>query len=291
MARLLRRRAAVLGSPVAHSLSPLLHRAAYDALRLDWCYDAIECDATGLPPMLAGLDESWVGLSLTRPLKEAVLPLLDEVEGTAGTVGAVNTVLLDSGRRVGHNTDVGGVIAALRAAGVSAVSRAGLLGGGATARSALAGLAALGCSSVLAVVRDPARSVALRALADQFGVEIAIRGWEAVPPDVDVVVSTVPAGAADSLAARGWPAGVALFDVVYASWPTALARAANAADATVISGLELLVAQAVGQVELMTGRPAPYTDMRRAVGLPASPAQPAQLARPAQPARPARPAR
>ncbi|MBA3620612.1 MAG: shikimate dehydrogenase, partial [Acidothermales bacterium] len=111
------RRAAVLGKPIRHSLSPLLHRTAYAALGLDWRYDAVECDESALADVLAGLDDSWVGLSLTMPLKEAVLPLLDEVAPEADVLSAVNTVLLREGRRYGLNTDVDGLAAALREAG------------------------------------------------------------------------------------------------------------------------------------------------------------------------------
>src|SRR4051794_12969885 len=100
------RRAAVLGSPIAHSLSPALHRAAYIELGLDWTYDAIECDEAALPAFVQSLDASWVGLSLTMPLKRAVLPLLAEMSETVRLTGAANTVLFRDGRTVGDNTDV-----------------------------------------------------------------------------------------------------------------------------------------------------------------------------------------
>ena len=113
------RRAAVLGSPIEHSLSPVLHTAAYAALGLaDWTYTAIECDEAGLPALLASRDRQWAGLSLTMPLKRAVLPLLDSTEDLALEVGAANTVLFTDGRRLGYNTDVGGILTALREAGV-----------------------------------------------------------------------------------------------------------------------------------------------------------------------------
>ena len=109
-----RRRCAVLGSPIAHSLSPVLHRAAYDALGLDWSYDAVEVSEDGLPGFLDGLDGSWRGLSLTMPLKRTVVPLLDEMSARAAQARAANTVVLDAGRRVGHNTDIPGAVAAIR---------------------------------------------------------------------------------------------------------------------------------------------------------------------------------
>ncbi|MGH3345225.1 MAG: shikimate dehydrogenase, partial [Carbonactinosporaceae bacterium] len=127
-----RRRAAVLGSPVAHSLSPELHRAAYAALGLAWSYDAIDVDGQRLPAFLDGLDESWAGLSLTMPLKRAVIPLLDEVSGVARDVEAVNTVTFPPAPgvargRAGHNTDVPGMVAALRERGVRQVASAAVL--------------------------------------------------------------------------------------------------------------------------------------------------------------------
>ncbi|MGH3344386.1 MAG: shikimate dehydrogenase family protein, partial [Carbonactinosporaceae bacterium] len=125
------RRAAVLGSPVVHSLSPELHRAAYAALGLAWRYDAIEVDEQRLPAFLDGLDETWAGLSLTMPLKRAVIPLLDEVSEIARDVAAVNTVIFGPAaggrRRTGDNTDVPGMVAALRERGVRQVASAAVL--------------------------------------------------------------------------------------------------------------------------------------------------------------------
>jgi len=112
-------KAAVLGSPIAHSLSPALHRAAYTALGLtDWSYQAIECDQAALPALLAGCGPDWAGLSLTMPLKRAVLPLLDRTDPVAADVGAANTVVFGDGGRHGYNTDVPGMIAALAGAGL-----------------------------------------------------------------------------------------------------------------------------------------------------------------------------
>ncbi len=119
------RRAAVLGSPVGHSLSPVLHRAAYAHLGLTgWSYGAYDVDEAGLAGFLAALDPSWAGLSLTMPLKAAVLPLLDAASPVVEAVGAANTVLLRDGRRVGENTDVPGMVGALAARGVRSVDRA-----------------------------------------------------------------------------------------------------------------------------------------------------------------------
>jgi len=263
-------RAAVLGSPVAHSLSPVLHLAAYRALGLDgWSYEAIECDEHRLPGVLGSLGADWAGLSLTMPLKRAVLPLLDLAQPLVTRVGAANTVLLRGSRRVGHNTDVPGIARAMRGAGVSPEGNVAVVGGGATACAAIAALRDTVTDEVTVAVRAPERAEPVREVARRFGVRVrlvqlgpglALQPW-------DLLISTVPSHAADSLAeqvALGTISAKAVFDVAYDPWPTALAVAAAASGATVISGYELLVQQAVGQVELMTGRKAPVEQMRAA---------------------------
>ncbi|MEO3814660.1 shikimate dehydrogenase [Sphaerisporangium sp. B11E5] len=248
------RRAAVLGSPIAHSLSPALHRAAYEALGLrGWRYDAIECDEERLPGLLAGLGPEWAGLSLTMPLKRAVLPLLDTVSDLAVAVGGVNTVVFSGGARHGENTDVHGIVRALADEGVTAPVSAAVLGGGATAASALAALRELGLREAVLVVRDRARAGETERVAERLGVALTVRTFAGLAAlDAELVVSTLPPGAADEVTGlvRGVPA---VFDVVYAPWPTPLARAAAAAGATVIGGYGMLVHQAVRQVELYTG--------------------------------------
>ncbi len=278
----------MLGSPIAHSLSPVLHTAAYGALGLDWSYEAIECDEAGLPGLLAGLDPSYGGLSLTMPLKATVLPLLDTVTPLAAAVEAANTVVLRDGARHGDNTDVPGMVRALADAGVGPGERPVVLGAGGTARSALAALArsapgggddagsagsadsadsadrADRAPEVTVVVRNPGRARALQSAGERLGVAVRLAAWPAydVLREATLVVSTVPGGAADGLASAGpaddgWRADLPLFDVLYHPWPTPLASAALAAGAPVVGGLDLLVHQAVLQVELMTGRQPP----------------------------------
>jgi shikimate dehydrogenase len=207
------------------------------------------------------------------PLKRAVLPLLDRIEPLAAEVGAANTVVLRGGRRHGHNTDVPGLIAALAEQGVTGASLAPgaavlILGAGATARSALAAARALGVGEVSVAARDPARAGDLLAAADRLGVKVTLSAFGAPPGDSpDLLVSTVPAGAAERYARR--IAGRALLprcllDIVYHPWPTQLAVAARQAGAAVADGFDLLLHQAVGQVELMTGRSAPLEAMREA---------------------------
>jgi shikimate dehydrogenase len=260
-------RCAVLGSPIRHSLSPVLHHAAYDELGLDWTYEAHEVTEGRLADFLDGLDDSWRGLSLTMPLKRTVVPLVDELSDRARQAQAANTVVLEGGRRTGHNTDVPGVSAALRERGVEAVATAVVLGGGATAASALLGLADLGCRQATLLVRDPDRASATLATAARHPAppHVDVRGLDAGPVPADVLVSTVPATAQTEsvLAAAG--AVEVVFEVVYDPWPTPLARRAVEAGQVLVSGLDLLVHQAVLQVQLMTGvERAPLEAMRRA---------------------------
>jgi shikimate dehydrogenase len=261
------RRAAVLGSPIAHSLSPVLHRAAYAALGLDdWDYTAIECDEAGLAGLLARCDDRWAGLSLTMPLKRAVLPLLDSTEPLAAQVGGANTVIFDRGERHGYNTDVPGMVAALAEAGVTSPSSATILGGGATACAALAALRQAGLTSAVVLVRDQARAGGLLAAASRLAMAVELRPFGSQVRGGDLLISTVPAGAADIYPERIGGATsrpAALLDVVYHPWPTPLARAAAESGITVAGGLDLLLHQAARQVELMTGiKPAPLDAMR-----------------------------
>lgn len=260
-------KAAVAGLPIAHSLSPALHRAAYAELGLDgWSYEAVECGEAGLPGLLASCGPGWAGLSLTMPLKRAVLPLLDHTGPVAAATGAANTVVFAGRARHGHNTDVAGLVAALTGAGVRPRT-ALILGAGATACSALAALRELGLREAEVAVRDPARASGLLAAASRLGVQAGLRPFSDDIEGFDLLVSTVPAGPADFYSERlrrldRPPAAV--LDVVYHPWPTPLAAAASAAGAIAVSGLEVLVQQAARQVELMTGRPAPAGRMREA---------------------------
>ena len=263
-------RAAVLGSPIAHSLSPALHCAAYRELGLaDWSYQAIDCDEQGLAGLLGMLGPDWAGLSLTMPLKRAVLPLLDWADPLVSEVGAANTVVLRGGRRLGFNTDVGGIVTALRQAGGSTKGNVVILGGGATACSAVAALRETGVSQVAVAVREPARAQPLLEVAGRLGVSVELTGLgaELQRKPWQLLISTIPAAAAQQVASRlaaGAVTAEAVLDVVYEPWPTPLAQAATQAGKTLISGYEMLVYQAAGQVSLMTGRPAPVAVMHAA---------------------------
>jgi shikimate dehydrogenase len=263
-------RAAVLGSPIAHSLSPVLHSAAYAELGLTgWTYEAIECTEQEFGAWFGGLGPQWRGLSLTMPLKRVVLPMLSRISPLARAVSAVNTVTWDGDRLpVGDNTDVHGIVEALRSAGVEAVSSACILGAGATASSAIAALAELGCQEVVVQARASAGNAQVFEVADRLGVHATAGGLDQVKValEAEVVVATLPAGAAADWsqtlpAAR--PAGV-LLDVTYHPWPTVPAATWTAAGGIAVGGFEMLLHQAGAQFTLMTGRPAPIEAMRAA---------------------------
>ncbi|MFD3720215.1 shikimate dehydrogenase [Streptomyces sp. NPDC058674] len=262
-------RAAVLGSPIEHSLSPVLHRAAYRELGLDaWSYDRFEIDEAALPGFVAALGPEWAGLSLTMPLKRAVIPLLDGVSDTAAAVEAVNTVVLtEDGRRLGDNTDIPGIVAALRERGIEKVPSASVLGAGATASSALAALSRICSGEVTAYVRSQARADEMRRWGERLGVPVRTADWSdaAEALAAPLVIATTPAGTTDALAPSVPAAAGTLFDVLYDPWPTPLAAAWSRQGGQVIGGLDLLVHQAVLQVEQMTGLPrAPLAAMRAA---------------------------
>lgn len=249
-----RTKCAVLGSPIAHSLSPVLHRAAYAALGLtDWTYDRFEAGEAELPGFVAERDQTWRGLSLTMPLKVVALSL-GEIDPLAGLVGAGNTLIFDDDHRRVFNTDIGGQVAAVRGAGLDELGSALILGTGATARSALASVSQLGARHVVVVARTLNRAEEMVRIAAALGVELEILPWGAADlPSTDLLISTVTAGGADSLAQQAVSVASLVFDVVYEPWPTALASAAESAGVGVLNGLDLLVGQAVLQVELMTG--------------------------------------
>ncbi|WP_328745624.1 shikimate dehydrogenase [Streptomyces sp. NBC_00285] len=263
------RRAAVLGKPIAHSLSPVLHRAAYEELGLTgWSYDRFELDEAALPGFVEALGPEWAGLSLTMPLKRAIIPLLDEISETAASVEAVNTVVFtEDSRRLGDNTDIPGMVAALRERGIEQVDSAAILGAGATASSALAALARICTGEVVAYVRGPARAAEMRQWGERLDIEVRTADWAdaAEALHAPLVIATTPAGATDALAHAVPERPAALFDVLYDPWPTELAARWSMIGGAVVGGLDLLVHQAVLQVEQMTAlRPAPLEAMRKA---------------------------
>lgn len=246
----------VLGKPIAHSLSPAMHRAAYAHLGLDWTYDAYEVAESELEAFLKSCDESWRGLSLTMPLKRVVVELADEVTTVAATLGVGNTVEFRDGGITVSNTDCAGALAALAERGVRKTKTARILGGGATATSFAYALASQGVGHIEFVVRNPETVTDAVTVAEKAGAEVVVRLIDKPLIDVvDLLVSTVPAEAIRKGVHEFVESAHAVFDVIYDPWPTPLAKAAEEAGTPFVSGLDLLAHQAAFQVELMTGSP------------------------------------
>jgi shikimate dehydrogenase len=280
-------RLAVLGSPIAHSQSPALHNAAYRALGLDWAYEAHEVRESELAGFIAGLDSSWRGLSLTMPLKHAVLPLVSNLDRVAALTNAVNTVLFGdvgagaivgagtdartgtgagvgagagtvdapaAGRTLsGFNTDVAGLVRALAEARVTSVTHATILGAGATASSALVAAAELGAEGVEVVLRSTPKAAHLVELGRTLGLVVSVSGFDGLRTGraSELVFSTLPGGTDPGVQVPAEVRGRAtLFDVTYAPWPSALARSWEEAGGVVLSGLAMLLHQALVQVRI-----------------------------------------
>lgn len=261
-----RAHAGVAGHPIGHSLSPWLHKAAYRVLgeSIDYrAYDLEEGELTGQIDLLRQ-DPSWRGMSVTMPLKSEAAEIADELTDRAAAVGTVNTLRpQQDGSLLGHNSDVAGIAASLRAAGpVPEAPRASVLGGGGTATAALAALQQLGAEQVDLWVRSRERAQRAVEAADRLGLPVRIRDWDEAAEQLagcDLVVSTLPPYGADALAAqlaavRGRRTRGTLLDAAYDPWPSALARAWQCAGGAVVPGLDMLVLQALDQIRLFTGR-------------------------------------
>lgn len=267
------RRAGVLGKPIAHSKSPLLHRAAYQALGLTgWTYERIECDAEQLPDVVGGLSEEWVGLSVTMPGKFAALEFATERTARADLVGSANTLVRVPGGWRADCTDIDGVTGALGELVVTGIADAPavVIGAGGTARAALVALAEAGAREVVIVSRDQSRAGGALECAEQAALSARWLGFEAAAlatacAAASVVISTVPA---DAAAPHVGSIGGAkkMLDVIYDPWPTPLAAAVTRGGGAVVGGLSMLLNQAYGQVEQFTGQPAPRQAMARALG-------------------------
>lgn len=256
-------RCAVVGHPVAHSLSPVLHAAAYDALGLDWSYSAQDVAPGGLADFVADLGPEWHGLSITAPHKDDAVAL-GEADEVVRLAGAANTWVRTQDGPIVRNTDVPGYGLAFAAHGVSGIGRGIVVGNGATARSALLGLHEIGAKAVTVLARRPERAADLLALGRHLGMDVDVQRLEEDDHSADVLVSTIPAAGASEHAA--WLAGCApvVFDSVYDPWPTALAAAAAQQGAAVLNGLDLLAGQAVEQVRWMTGEQVSFELLRAA---------------------------
>lgn len=261
----------VVGSPIAHSLSPVLHLAAYAELGLDWRYDAVELRGEELAGYLAG--RRVRGVSVTMPCKQAALALATargDADPVAVTVGAANTLVPVDGGWHAANTDVAGAVTALAGVGVTDLRGASvvLVGAGGTARGMLAAISRLGAEAVRVLARRPdVASAELAPVAEALGLRLAVGPLTpAAFGRPDLLVATTPAGALDELA-QAAAGATTVFDVLYHPWPTALVAAAWRSGAQVVGGLDLLVAQAARQVELMTGCKAAPVEAMRVAGV------------------------
>ena len=269
--------AAVIGSPIAHSLSPVIHRAAWEQLGIDgWEYRRAEVTEESLPTFIGQLDESFRGLSVTMPCKQAVMPLLDAIDPLASAVGAVNTVVPSAGMLAGFNTDVTGIASTIRRAcsrsGVPVPSSALVLGARATASSALAALGELGITTTTVAARRFGGPGSVISAASRLGVSVEQVMWSDVSAvasaaaRADVLISTLPAGVADPIASRLAPReGQILLDVIYSPRDTALHTTFEKAGGVVAEGTDMLVYQGAAQVQLMTGRSPDPAVMRHAL--------------------------
>ncbi|WP_395306820.1 shikimate dehydrogenase [Mycobacterium sp. AMU20-3851] len=258
------RRAAVLGSPISHSRSPDIHLAAYRALGLTaWTYDRIECSAEELPGLVAGLGPEWVGLSVTKPGKFAALAVATERTDRATLVGSANTLVRTENGWRADNTDIDGVIGAL-APEVNAPARGAVLGSGGTAPAAVVALAALGVQDLTVLARSKDKAAPLLQMSGALGMQIRWAELGAPVRGLEVAVNTLPADVAGGYAATIAAVPV-LLDAIYDPWPTPLAAAVRTAGGRVVSGLQMLLHQAVAQVEQFTGLPAPEEVMRAAL--------------------------
>lgn len=303
------RRAYVLGHPIAHSLSPALHRAAYAYLgEANLEYDRCDTLPDDLPTIMRGVrhpkgteDAPYIaGLSVTMPLKTAVIEYCDELSETARVTGAVNTVYPRGEKVLGDNTDVIGIVNALLHAGLKpnpGRDEPAVIGGGATAISALTALHKLGYRRASVYARSLHKLGDLQAVAERLGVQLEQVSLADLPQNLaerghHPVVSTLPAHAADEWASQlsGLKGASAthrpvLLDVAYNPWPSVLASAWEASGGAMVSGLEMLLYQAVEQVLLFTDctlQPAELLGlinaMCEAVGLPSREHLPAPLA-------------
>ncbi len=245
-------RCAVIGSPISHSLSPAMHRAAYAELGLDWSYEAVAVEEDELEGFLGALGDDVRGLSVTAPLKRRLAALVEPVAGPP--LGVANTVVIDDGVPSTYNTDVPGAVAALAERGISGLITARIVGGGATAASIAYALSTTGVTTIEFMVRDRDRAAGAVDTAESAGMSARVRLLDEPMLDrVDLLVSTVPAKVANGQTHELVEAARAVFDVVYDPWPSHLVAAAEGAGLPRATGLDLLAHQAALQVELMTG--------------------------------------
>lgn len=243
---------AVLGSPISHSLSPVLHKAAYAQLGLPHTFEAIDVNIDQFKSFFSGLDDEWLGLSITMPLKEVAFEVATKVSNVAKQTGAINTLIFKDGVQA-DNTDVYGISKSLRNAGCTNPKTATIIGAGATTRSAIAALAGLGIEGILIIARNPQKSATCIDLGNELGISIdATSSIEDKFFATDVTINATPIGVADDFVHHLGQARGVLLDVVYNPWPTKLAAAWKSKSLTAVPGHQMLLNQAVRQIELFT---------------------------------------
>jgi shikimate dehydrogenase len=245
---------AVLGDPIAHSLSPVLHRAGYAAVGLDWDYDRVQVPAGGLAAYVDARDGDWRGLSITMPLKREALEYAGAASDVARLAGVANTLINDGDNVYAENTDVPGAAAAIRERYDGPLHSAVILGGGATAISVGLALAELGCADVTLLARSPDRAAEAAFTIGQAVDSVSVSALGQGLPRTDLVVSTIPAEAQTAAVVAACARVPVIFDVLYHPWPTPLAVSALESRRVLVSGLDLLAHQAMLQFELFTGR-------------------------------------
>lgn len=275
-------RAGLIGHPLGHSIGPAIFAAAFAAAGVAATYEPWDTEPDVLAARIEALrGDGFLGASVTIPFKQAVVPLLDGTEAAAASSGAVNTIVHDSGRLVGQNTDVAGFARALKEdAGFDArAKRCVLLGGGGAARAVGLALVQAGASVIYVVGRQPRKVEAtvlkLKPLT-QPGTTISWAYWgdgsfRRALAEADLVVNCTPVGTAGSSAAGQSPiaatliaAGCTVFDLVYNPTPTLLVASAQARGAKAVGGLGMLVYQAAEQFKLWTGKDADVAVMMKA---------------------------
>lgn len=251
------RKLSVLGSPIAHSKSPAIHSAAYKVLGLNWSYDKIEVRKGGLRPFVEDLDQTWLGLSLTMPLKEEAAKFAQTLDKAAEATGAVNTLVRTESGWAGFNTDVFGIVQAISRSHQGGLDDVLVIGSGATATSAVAAISQLAPSARVRVwARNPSTRQELIDFANSLGLRAKKTGNLArTAKNADLTLATLPGGALDEQASilakkRNFKPRGTLFDVAYQPWPSQIASVWSAAGNGIISGLEMLLWQAVAQIRI-----------------------------------------
>jgi shikimate dehydrogenase len=248
-------KAAVLGYPIAHSLSPVLHGKAFELLGIAGSYEAIEVESGGLAQFLKSLGQSYDYLSLTMPLKEEVLDIAKdsgiEVDELAQRIQSVNTLIRKGSGWIATSTDGSGFIKALASAGYDHFNSVLILGAGGTARAVAGALDDI-ADNVAVMGRSVRRNAGIAACFRKVVPEFIVWDDQIDLRQFDLVVNTTPSGAAD-LVAEYIPSKVEglLFDVLYKPWPTLIARRWSDGGGKVISGLELLLYQGIDQINLV----------------------------------------